>query len=418
MTENLIAYRKAKAFARRVINEAKADSWRDYVNSLNRFTPTTQVWARIKRIAGRCNSVPLPVLEVRDRNIMHPTEVADEIGRTLSERSSSGRNGPHATRRQVRRATGTVDFSTVEHTAYNEPFTMAELRSAIGALRDVSEGPDAIHNSMLRRLPTIAEEALLAMFNSLWETGVFPDVWREATVVPILKPGRSGLDPLHYRPILLTSSLCKLMEKMVNARLSWFLEHRGVFTNAQCGFRKHRSAVDHILALDTEVRTCFSQKKHLGAIFFDIEAAYDTVPCQGILRRLFNYGIRGRMGVFIQNFLADRHFRVRVGIHLSRSFPQENGVPQGVLSVALFAVMINDIGDQLPPVIGRSLFVDDLAVWYSASSTRAVSRQLQLAVARLERWSTENGLRFSTTKTVAVHFRGCPFLSSSSVLLL
>ena len=111
------------------------------------------------------------------------------------------------------------------------------------------------------------------------------------------------------------------------------------------------------------------------------------------------------MGVFILNFLADRHFRVRVGNHLSRSFPQENGVPQGgVLSVALFAVMINDIGDQLPPVIGRSLFVDDLAVWYSASSTRAVSRQLQLAVARLERWSTENGLRFSTTKTMAVHF--------------
>ena len=57
-----------------------------------------------------------------------------------------------------------------------------------------------------------------------------------------------------------------------------------------------------------------------------------------------------------------------------------------------------------PPVIGRSLFVDDLAVWHSASSTRAVSRQLQLSVARLERWSTENGLRFSTTKPVAVHF--------------
>ena len=44
------------------------------------------------------------------------------------------------------------------------------------------------------------------------------------------------------------------------------------------------------------------------------------------------------------------------------------------------------------------------AVRYSASSTRAVSCQLQLVVARLERWSTENGLRFSTTKTVAVHF--------------
>ena len=63
---------------------------------------------------------------------------------------------------------------------------------------------------------------------------------------------------------------------MVNVCLSWFLEHHGVFTSAQCGFRKHRSAVDHILVLDTEIRTYHAENKHLGALFFDIEAAYDT----------------------------------------------------------------------------------------------------------------------------------------------
>ena len=239
----------------------------------------------------------------------------------------------------------------------------------------------------------------------------FPVAWQQATIIPVLKPGKSGHDPLHYRPISLTSSLCKLMEKMVNVRLSWFLERHRVFTNAQCGFRKHRSAVDHILVLDTEVRASFIQKKHLGAIFFDIEAAYDTVSRLGILKKLLKYGIRGSMGFFIQNFLTHRSFRVRVGNDLSSSFTQENGVPQGgVLSVALFAIMINDIGNELPTAIGRSLFVDDLAIWFSASSARLVSRQLQLAVGRLEKWSRENGLRFSSAKTVAVHFcrRRCP----------
>ena len=75
-----------------------------------------------------------------------------------------------------------------------------------------------------------------------------------------------------------------------------------------------------------------------------------------------------------------------------------------MLSVALFAVAINDIGDELPTAVGRSLFVDDLAVWCSASGVRHVSRQLQLAVARLERWTAENGLQFSVSKTTAVHF--------------
>ena len=403
-TENAIAFRKARAFARRTIREAKVVSWRNFVTSLNRFTPMTEVWARIKRISGRFSSSPLPVLRVNDADITLPSDVAEVIARSLSERCQGGRNDPQSARRRARREPEAVVFTTAEQTEYNEPFAMSELVSAISTLKRVSEGPDAVHNDMLRRLPAAALEVLLATLNSLWETGTFPAAWREATVIPILKPGKSGLDPQHYRPISLTSSLCKVMEKMVNVRLSWFLGRHGVFTNAQCGFRKHRSTVDHILALDTEARACFSQRKHLGAIFFDIEAAYDTVLRHGILRKLFNYGVRGRMGRFIQNFLSHRSFRVRVGSHLSDSFSQENGIPQGgVLSVALFAVMINDICDELPATIGRSLYVDDLAVWYAASSVRLVSRQLQLAVSRLEKWSFKNGLRFSpcTSATAA-----------------
>ena len=68
-TENLIAFKKARAFARRVLKEAKAVSWRTYVSSLNRFTPTTQIWARMKRIEGRFSSVPLPVLRVNNTDI-------------------------------------------------------------------------------------------------------------------------------------------------------------------------------------------------------------------------------------------------------------------------------------------------------------------------------------------------------------
>ena len=52
---------------------------------------------------------------------------------------------------------------------------MVELMSAIGALRCVAEGPDAIHNEMLRHLPEMTLEVLLAIFNSLWKRGVYPD---------------------------------------------------------------------------------------------------------------------------------------------------------------------------------------------------------------------------------------------------
>ena len=85
-TENLIAFRKARAFARRVIKEAKVVSWRNYVSSLNRFTPTTQVWTRLKRISGRFSSNPLPALRVNNRDVTNSLDVAEEITRALSDR--------------------------------------------------------------------------------------------------------------------------------------------------------------------------------------------------------------------------------------------------------------------------------------------------------------------------------------------
>ena len=412
-TANLVEYKRAKARARRTVREAKRRSWSSYVSEINRFTPISEVWSRIKRISGKSCSAPLPVLRIGDRDIMHPVEVAEEIARAFSERSRGGCSDPNFKRHRTRCESAGVNFNTSGQFAYNEPFTMEELKAQISSLRNVAEGPDAIHNEMLRHLPEPALEALLALFNSLWERGEYPETWREAVVIPILKEGKTGLEPLHYRPIALTSSLGKLLEKVVNARLTWVLERSDTFANAQCGFRKNRSTVDHILRLDAEIRSNFQNRRHLGAIFFDIEAAYDTTWRLGILLKLFRYGIRGRMGSFLKSFLSDRFFKVRVGNQLSERFPQVNGVPQGgVLSVALFAVMINDIGDLISPTIGRALFVDDLAIWTGASSTRAMERQFQVAVTQLERWSAVNGLRFSTTKTVAVHFcrrrRACP----------
>ena len=49
-----------------------------------------------------------------------------------------------------------------------------------------------VHNDMLRHLPDCALDALLVIFNHLWESGEFPASWREATVIPLLKPGKSG----------------------------------------------------------------------------------------------------------------------------------------------------------------------------------------------------------------------------------
>ena len=104
---------------------------------------------------------------------------------------------------------------------------MCELKEALKKSKDTAAGLDNIHYQFLKRLPESCLNVLLNVYNDVWESGNFPPSWREALVIPIPKPGKDLKDPKNYRPIALTSCLCKTMERMVNARLVHCLETQG-----------------------------------------------------------------------------------------------------------------------------------------------------------------------------------------------
>ena len=65
---------------------------------------------------------------------------------------------------------------------------------------------------------------------------VWPSSWKEVVLIPVLKPGKDPTVPKSYRPIALSSTLCKLMERMINNRLAWYLEKRDLFSNKNVVF--------------------------------------------------------------------------------------------------------------------------------------------------------------------------------------
>ena len=198
-------------------------------------------------------------------------------------------------------------------------------------------GPDQISYEILKHLPGQSLGVLLNISNKIWTTQAFPDSWSLATVIPIPKPGKDHTDPNNYRPISLTSCLCKLMEKMVNKRLMWFLEHSDSLSDLQCGFRKNRSTIDHLVRLESFIREAFAAGEHLVAVFFDLEKAFDTTWKHGILKDLHGLGMRGNLPLFVRAFLNNRSFQVKVGSTLSDPLDQEEGVPQGIFCLPFFS---------------------------------------------------------------------------------
>ena len=246
------------------------------------------------------------------------------------------------------------------------------------------------------------------IINETWKSDTFPESWREALIISIPKPGKDHFSPLNYRPIALTSCICKSVERMVNERLVWYLEKNGLLAKQQCGYRSNRSTVDHLVRLETFIRDAFIHNQHLVAVFFDLQKAYDTTWKYGILKDLHNMGLRGNLPIFIGNFLSDRTFQIHLGTILSdKIFHQEEGVPQGaILSTTLFNVKINDIVKQVDPGVECSLYVDDFVIMYRSPTIDAIQRKLQHTIHRLEKWTLENGFTISKNKIVAMYF--CP----------
>ncbi|GBN86300.1 putative RNA-directed DNA polymerase from transposon BS [Araneus ventricosus] len=240
---------------------------------------------------------------------------------------------------------------------------------------------------------------------SIWLEEYFPVTWRKAVVIPIPKPGKDPQIPTSYRPIALTSCLCKLMERMVNARLMHVLEENGFLSNFQSGFRYGRGTIDNVLMLETAIRDAFVTKKHLVSVFFDMDKAYDRTWRSGILKDMYNMGFRGKLPIFIKNFLMTRTFQVRIGDILSQNFQQYEGVPQGsVLSVILFIIKLNGIINHLPQYVHSSLYVDDLQIYCASVNMSFIERQLQTAVRTITCWANKNGFIISNQKTSCVHF--------------
>jgi hypothetical protein len=261
-------------------------------------------------------------------------------------------------------------IQSTDSTQLNSPITSIEVSRAFKKLKSKAIGPDLIHNQMLANLSPDNREHMRHLFNILLLNGFAPQDWREAIIVPILKPSKQPTNPLSYRPISLTSCISKIMESILNTRLNWHLETRNLLQPNQSGFRPNRSSIDHIIALENDVSTGFASKLPTYAIFLDIAKAFDHISTDGVLYKLGKLGVKGNLLNWIKSFLSNRTAKVRVGNQFSEPRTLSKGVPhRAVLSPALFNVMMSDLLKP-PPGVKTKTYADDVAVYTPKMQTK------------------------------------------------
>src|SRR5271170_3442091 len=258
-----------------------------------------------------------------------------------------------------------------------------------------SPGPDGISPRFLKLAPEEISEYLLILFNKCLVLEKMPSKWKTANVTPVFKKG-SRSSPENYRPISLTSVVCKMFEHIITSNLAKFLERHQLFNENQFGFRKHRSCELQLHRVCQDIAFVLDNGEESGLVFLDFSKAFDTVPHHLLIKKLKSYGLQPDITKLISSFLSDRTQKVVVDGWTSDPVQVSSGVPQGsVIGPLLFILYINDLPDKIKSKC--RLFADDSLI-YRKITSEADYTALQQDLEEVLDWCNKWGMTLNLDK--------------------
>ena len=264
---------------------------------------------------------------------------------------------------------------------------------------DVSKatGPDGIGPKLLKEAGKAIVPSLTKLFNMCLQTSKIPRMWKQANVLPLHKKGDNFVFN-NYRPVSLLSCTSKLLEKIVFKNVFNYIRDNNILTPHQSGFRPGDSTTNQLAYLYHKFSQALDLKKDVRIVFCDISKAFDRVWFEGILFKLRNIGIGGKLLSFFKDYLSDRYQTVVIDGESSSPGRITAGVPQGsVLGPLLFLIYINDLTVNIRSNI--KLYADDTSLFIEVDDSQQAADIINQDLITVKHWADQWLVTFSPEKT-------------------
>jgi len=263
---------------------------------------------------------------------------------------------------------------------------------------------ECIHPRVLKECAKSLAFPITKIFKMSLKTATVPPQWTRADITALHKGG-SRHDPKKFRPISITSLLCRILETIVKTSATQHFDDEDYISDKQHGFRSRRSCLTNLLINLEEITRLIDEGHAVDQIYLDFQKAFDKVPHQKLLLKLRRAGIAGNVLSWIESFLSNRYQRVKINGKFSSWRKVLSGVPQGsVLGPLLFILYINDLPCNTKNT-SPSIFADDTKV-NGKVDTKEESEAIQYDLDALESWSDIWQLKFNLDKCHVLHFGG------------
>ena len=286
-------------------------------------------------------------------------------------------------------------------------FNQSSIKWALGSFEPLkAAGPDGILPIFLQKAAESIMAELITLFRSSFMLGYIPQNWRRVKVIFIPKAGRSDpTTPKAFRPISLTSSVLKLMEKITDNYIRTEFLKDSPLHKHQYAYQAGKSTETALHTLVSLVEKSLKCKESALCAFLDIQGAFDNTKYDAINEALRSRNVDGTTANWIQSMLTSREISASLG-DTSITITAAKGCPQGgVLSPLLWSLVVDSLLRKLTllgyDVIG---YADDVVLVIRGKFDSTLSDRLQSALNCTLAWCEQEGLTINPTKTVIIPF--------------
>ena len=164
-----------------------------------------------------------------------------------------------------------------------------------------AHGHDKISIRMLKLSDKAICKPLHTIFTSCLETGVFPIHCKKTNVVPIHKRESKPLVK-NYRPVSLLPICGKVFERLIYNEVYPYLTDNNLILLHQSVFKGGDSCINQLLSITHEIYKSFDEGFEVRGVFLDISKAFDRVWHDGLIFKLQENGISGKLLLLLKDF--------------------------------------------------------------------------------------------------------------------
>ena len=274
-----------------------------------------------------------------------------------------------------------------------------------------SSGWDGIPNIALKRLPKICIRNYTVIFNNCSNNAYFPEVWKLAKLIILIKKISEAISIDNIRPISMLPPISKIFERIINRIITYFSTvKKPVIPPQQFGFRKSHATTHAIHKLVSDLYWHMSKGDMIGAVLIDLKKAFDSVWHNGLIYKLAKIETPIHLLKLIYNMILNRSFKVSLNGIVSNQFWISKGLQQGTVnSPALFNIFTADILRLFDLNNNKNIygiaFTDDVIAYIANRKMAMIEKNLQIIYNKISDYYKNWKLQVNPKKCETILFR-------------